>query len=88
MRSSTSMKRSCSPTGYREFEPLITLREAEDTGLLGFYVLYSPPRPKKLSHVEMLLRTTSLIMIFLLIGCVESHPGEFYKYFFYSSRAV
>ena len=22
-------------------------------------------------------------MILLLIGCVESHPGEFYKYYFY-----
>ena len=89
MRASTPIKQSCSPSGFQHFEPLMTFTEAEDTGLLSFYVLYSPPRPKKLSHVEMLLRTRSLIMILLLIGCVESHPGEFYEYcFYYSSHAV
>ena len=85
IRSSTPIKRGCSPTGYKEYEPFMSFTEAEDTGLLGFYLLYSPPRPKKLSRVEMLLRTRSLIMILLLIGCVESHPGEFYKYYFYYS---
>ena len=89
MRASKPIKRSCSPSGFRHFEPLMTFTEAEDTGLLSFYVLYSPPRLRKLSRVEMLLRTRSLIMILLLIGCVESHPGEFYKYYFYySSHAV
>ena len=76
MRSSTPIKRSCAPTGYRGFEPLMMLREAEDTGLLGFYVSYSPPRPKQLSHVQMLLRTRSLISMLLLIGCAESHPDD------------
>ena len=89
MRTSMPIKRGCSPSGFRHFEPLMTFTEAEDTGLLGFYVLYSPPRPKKFGSVEMLLRMRSLIMILLLIGYVDSHPGEFYKYYFYySSHAV
>ena len=81
IRSCSPIKRGCSPCGYKEYQSLMTFTEAEHTGLLGFYVLYSPPRPKKLSRVEMLLRTRSLIMILLLIGCVESHPGEFYVIF-------
>ena len=76
VRSLTPIKRSCIPSGFENFEPFMTFRDAEDTGLLGFYVLYSPPRPKKLTRCEMLLRTRSLIMILLLIGCVESHPGD------------
>ena len=89
IRLSAPLKRGCSPSGYKEFKPLMSLRDPEDTGLLWMYALHSPPRPKKSSCVEMLLRTRSLIMILLLIGCVESHPGEFYKYYFYySSRAV
>ena len=76
VRSSASRKRGCTPSGFKDFQPFITFREAEDTGLLGFFVLYSPPRPKKLKRCEMLLRRRSLIMILLLIGCVESHPGE------------
>ena len=82
MQTSTPIRRGCSPSGFRHFEPFMSFTEAEDTGLLGFYVLYSPPRPKKLSRVEMLLRTRSLIMILLLIGCVESHPGEFINIIF------
>ena len=76
VRSSTPIKRSCIPSGFENFEPFMTFLDSEDTGLLGFYVLYSPARPKKLTRCEMLLRTRSLIMILLLIGCVESHPGE------------
>ena len=75
--------RGCFPTGYRELELLMSYRDAEDTGLLGFYVMYSPPRPKKLSRCDTLLRTRTLILLLLLIGCIESHPGEFYKYHFY-----
>ena len=86
MRTSTPIKQGCSSSGFQHFEPFMSFTEAEDTGLLGFY---SPPRPKKLSRVEMLVRTRSLIMILLLIGCADSHPGEFYKYYFYySSHAV
>ena len=76
VRSLKLIKRSCIPSRFENFKPFMTFRDAEDTGLLGFYVLYSPPRPKKLTRCEMLLRTRSLIMIPLLIGCVESHPGE------------
>ena len=76
IRSVMLIKRSCIPSGFENFEPFMTFRDAEDTGLLGFYILYSPPRPKKLTCCEMLLRTRSIIMILLLIGCVESHPGE------------
>ena len=76
VRSLTPIKRSCIPSGFENFEPFMTFRDAEDTGLIGFYVLYSPPRPKNLTRCEMLLRTRSLIMILLLTGCVESHPGE------------
>ena len=76
VQSSTPIKRSCIPSGFENFEPFMTFLDLEDTGLLGFYVLYSPSRPKKLTRCEMLLRTKSLIMILLLIGCVESHPGE------------
>ena len=83
VRKSTPIERCCFPTGYRELEPLMSYRDAEDTGLLGFYVMYSPPRPKKLSRCDTLLRTRTLILLLLLIGCIESHPGEFYKYYFY-----
>ena len=76
VRSSISIKRGCTPSGFKDFQPFMTFRDGEDTGLLGFYVLYSPPRPKKLTRCEMLLRTRSLIMILLLIGCIESHLGE------------
>ena len=48
MRTSTPIKRGCSPFGFQHFEPLMTFTEAEDTGLLGFYVLYSPKKPRKL----------------------------------------
>ena len=76
VRSLISMKRSCTASGFKDFQPFMTFRDVGDTGLLGFYVLYGPPRPKKLTRCEMLLRTRSLIMILLLIGCIESHPGE------------
>ena len=76
VQSSTLIKRSCIPSEFENFEPFMMFIDSEDTGLLGFYVLYSPARPKKLTCCEMLLRTRSLIMILLLIGCVESHPGE------------
>ena len=76
VRSLTPIKSSCTPSGFENFEPFMMFRDAEDTGLLVFYILYSPQKPKKLTRCEMLLRKRSLIMILLLIGCVESHPGE------------
>ena len=85
VRSSTPIERQCFSSGFLRFEPFMSFRDAEDTGLLWMYVLYTPPRPKKLSRTHILLRTRSLILIILLIGCVESNPGEFYKYYFYYS---
>ena len=70
------------PKWFENFEPFITYLDAEDTGLLGFYVLYSPPRPKKLTHCDMLLRTRSLILILLLIGCLRVTQVSFHKYYF------
>ena len=48
MRTSTPIKRGCSPSGYREYEPLMSFRDPEDTGLLWMYVLYSPKKLHKL----------------------------------------
>ena len=79
VRTSIPIKRSCAPLGYEEYEPLITFTEAEDTGLLGFYVLYSPNKPRKLHRCEKLWRKRCLILMLLLIAGIESNPGEFYK---------
>ena len=75
--SSTPIKRQCFPSGFLRFQSLMQFKNAKDTGLLWMYVLYAPPRPKKLSRTHILLKTRSLILIILLIGCVESNPGEF-----------
>ena len=82
-RSSISIKRSCTLSGFKNFEPFMTFRDAEDTGMLWMYALYSPPTPKKLSRCQMILRTRSLILILLLIGCIESTQVNFYKYYFF-----
>ena len=79
MRTCTTIKRSCAPLGFREFETFMTYLNAEDTGLTWMYMLYSPPRPKKLSLCQTLLKTRSLLLILLAIGCVETNPGEFYR---------
>ena len=83
VRSSTPIKRGCYPSGFRHFETFMTFRDAEDTGMLWMYALYSPLRPKKLSRCQMILRTRSLIITLLLIGCVESHPGELLQVLFF-----
>ena len=80
-RISMPIKRGCAPTGFRHFEPLMSYRDAENTGLLGLYVLYSPKKPKKLDRCEKLWRTRNLILMLLLIAGIEPHPGEFYKYY-------
>ena len=77
IRCASSTFRGCAPTGFHPCQPLMEFRNPEDTGLLWMYALYSPPRPKKLSRTEMLLRTRSLIVILLIIGCIELHPGKF-----------
>ena len=81
IRSTTPIKRSCIPSGYKECQPFMTYLDAEDTGLHWLYMLYSPSRPKKLSQCQTLLKTRMLILILLPIGCVESHPGKFKKCF-------
>ena len=90
MRNSMPIKRGCSPSGFQHFEPFMLFTEAEDTGLLWMYALHSPPRPKMLSRVEMLLRTRFLIMILLLIGCLRVTLESFVDiiFFYYLSCAV
>ena len=83
VRTSTPIKRGCAPTGFRQFEPLISYNEAEDTGLLGLYVLYTPKKPKKLQRMEKYWRTRSLILILLLMSGIETNPGEFLFLFIY-----
>ena len=82
IRSCMPIKQSCAPLGYEEYEPLMTYTDAEDTGLLGFYVLYSPKKPRKLERTEKLWWKRCLILILLLIAGIESNPGEFYEYHF------
>ena len=81
LRCSSPTFRSCVPIGYHPCRSFMYYRNPEDTGLLWMYALYSSHKPKKLSRGEMLLRTRSLILILLLIGCVESHPGECLDFF-------
>ena len=81
IRSCMPIKWSCAPLGYKEYEPLMTYTDAEDTGLLGFYVLYSPKKPHKLERTEKLWRKHCLILMLLLIAGIESNPGEFYEYY-------
>ena len=77
VRCTLPIYRGCAPTGLHPCQPFVHFRNPMDTGLLWMYALYSPPIPKKLSRVEMLLRTRSLIVILLIIKSVESNPGEF-----------
>ena len=82
MRCSSATFRGAFPSGYEPYQPLMEFNNPEDTGLIWMYALYTPPRPKKLEDTDMLLRTRSLILILLIIRCVESHPGEFYEFYF------
>ena len=77
IRCSSAIFRGTCPTGYHSYEPFTHFKNPEDTGLLWMYALYTPPRPQKLRRTDMLLRTRSLILILLIIGCVESNPGKF-----------
>ena len=73
--------RGCAPSRYEEFRHLIQFYDAEETGLLWMYVLYTPQRPKKLTLNEKLLNLRALIVILLTIGGIESHPGECLEFF-------
>ena len=74
---STTVQRTCTPIGFREFEALLQFKNPWDSGLLWMYALHTPPRPKKLSCADIQLRTRSLIVALLIIAGIESHPGEF-----------
>ena len=74
MRTCMSIKRSCAPLGYEEFELLMTYRDAEDTGLLWMYALYTPNKPRKLYRCQKLWRKRCLILMLLLIAGNESNP--------------
>ena len=79
MRTCTPIKRSCIPSGFRECEPLMMYLDAEDTGFLGLYVLYTPKKPRKLERCEKLWRKRSLILMLLLLAGIEQNTGEFYR---------
>ena len=76
LRSTTSIKRICIPSGFREFEPLMMYLDAEDTGFLTLYVLYTPKKPRKLERCEKLWRKRNLILMLLLLAGIEQNPGE------------
>ena len=77
LRSTTPIKRSCIPSGYKKCEPFMTYLDAEDTRLLGFYLLYSPKKPRKLERCQKLWWKRSLILMLLLLAGIEQNPGEF-----------
>ena len=77
MRSSISIKRSCIPSGFENFELFMKYLNTEDTGLLGFYLLYNPKKPRKLERCEKLWHKRSLILMLLLLAGIEQNPGEF-----------
>ena len=86
VRSSTLIKWSCVPSGFLHFQPFMTFTEAKDTGLLGFYVFYTPKKPRKLERCHKLWRKRSLILMLLLISGIESNPGEFICILFYQPK--
>ena len=79
MRTCTTIKRSCAPLGFREFEAFMTYLNAEDTDFLTLYLLYTPKKPRKLDRCEKLWRKRSLILMLLLLAGIEQNPGEFYR---------
>ena len=80
-----SIYRGRAPTGFLPCEPLLQFRNPEDTGLLWMYVLYTPHRPKKLTHADKLFGTCALIVMLLIISGIESHLVRFINIFLISS---
>ena len=72
LRSTAPIKRTCIPSGFREFEPLMTYLDAEDTGSL----LCTSYTPRRLERCEKLWRKRSLILMLLLLAGIEQNPGE------------
>ena len=52
LRSTMPIKRTYIPSGFREFGPLMTYLNAEDTGFLTLYVLYTSKKPRNWSVVK------------------------------------
>ena len=77
VRCTMPIYKACSPTGFHPYEPLLQFKNPEETGLLWIYVLHSPHRAKKLSRAKKLLSTHTLNIILIIIGGIETHPGEF-----------
>ena len=75
-RLTLSIYSGCAPTGFHPCRSFMDFRNPEDTGLLWMYALYTPNRCKKLTRANMLLNTPALIVMLLIIGGIESHPGE------------
>ena len=88
VRMSVPIRRACVPTGYEEFQPLISFNQAEDTNLLWMYLLYSPKKPRKLDRCEKLYRKRCLILMLLLIAGIEQNPGEFSIFILLQSKFV
>ena len=73
----TPIYKACSFTGFHPHQPLLQFKNPEETGLLWIYVLHTPNRFKKVTRAEKLFNTRALIVMLLIIGGIESHPGEF-----------
>ena len=52
----TPIEQSCTPSRFKDFEPFLTFRDLEDTGLVGFKILYNPENPRKLDRCKKLWR--------------------------------
>ena len=88
VRSSSPIRRGCNPSGFLHFEPFMTFGDAEDTELLGFYILHSPKKPRKLDCCEKLWHKRSLILMLLLLAGIETNPDEFTCVLFLSAKAA
>ena len=77
VRCTMPIYKACSPSCFHPYQPLLQFRNPEETGLLWVYVLHTPHGPKKLTRADKLFNTRRLIVMLLIIGGIESHPGEF-----------
>ena len=61
LRTSTQTKRGCAPNGFLDFEPPTEFMKAEDTELLGLYVLYSPRKTQKTRTLSTAMTSLNLV---------------------------
>ena len=52
-----------------------TFRDIQKSDLVWKYVFYKPLLSSKIHRVSKLLRSRALIIMLLITGCVEAHPG-------------